>query len=208
MSRGSSQSWRGRAARPGPATQRGRAGGTTPGVRDPRYARPSLEPAGGSPLGHCGEAPPAVPSAAWRGALPSREPGGGVGWGGVSALSWGRGAPSRAGEGAGSPVWLRSRPRSDQAPGTGRGSRARPDVSPHTARLAARPRERECLTLTGGYGWVGGVGSRPSGFRRGREPRAGSFEPRGGVLAAGQPGKRGRRRDLGRRWREKLGDGP
>lgn len=55
---------------------------------------------------------------------------------------------------------------------------------------------------------MGRVGYLPSGFRRGKDPRAGSFEPRDGVLAAGQPGKRGRRRGLERRWREKLGDGP
>lgn len=53
MSRGSSQSWWGRAARPGPATQLRRAGGTTRGVGNPSYARPSLEPADSSALGHC-----------------------------------------------------------------------------------------------------------------------------------------------------------
>ena len=84
MSRGSSQSWRGRAARPGPATQRGRAGGTTPGVRDPYYARPSLEPAGGSPLGHCGEWGTACgPQRGLAGgaALPGAWGWGGGGWG-------------------------------------------------------------------------------------------------------------------------------
>ena len=45
-----------------------------------------------------------------------------------------------------------------------------PGLSPHTARLAAGPLGRECLTLTGGYGWVGG-------FRRGKEPRAGVSSP-------------------------------
>ena len=63
MSRGSSQSWWGRAARPGPATQLRRSGGTTRGVGDPSYARPSLEPAGSSQLGH-GGAPPTVNSTA------------------------------------------------------------------------------------------------------------------------------------------------
>lgn len=104
MSRGGSQSWWGRAARPGPATQRGRAGGTagasgTPATRAPHWSRPAAP--------HSGTVgTPPTPTVRLRWGLgPPR------GWGGgVSALSWGCGAPSRAGERAGSPVWLRSPP--------------------------------------------------------------------------------------------------
>ena len=202
MSRGSSQSWWGRAARPGPATQRGRAGATTPGVGDPSYARPSLEPAGSSPLGHYGGTNHGHQCCLAGGAaLP-----GGWRWGGVSALSWGRGAPSRAGKGAGSPVWLRSRLRSDQAPGTGRWSRAPP--GPHSLYCPARSWTTEARVFDPNRRlWVAGVGSAapvPSGQRaEGRQFRASRL--RIGYRAATEEG---RRRGLGRSWREKPGNGP
>lgn len=202
MSRGSSQSWWARAARPGPATQRGRAGATTPGVGDPSYARPSLEPAGSSPLGHYGGTAHGHQCClAGVAALP-----GGWGWGGVSALSWGRGAPSWAGKGAGSPVWLRSHLRSDQAPGTGRWSRAPP--GPHSLYCPARSWTTEARVFDPNRRlWVAGVGSDapvPSGQRaEGRQFRASRL--RTGYRAATEEG---RRRGLGRSWREKPGNGP
>lgn len=107
MSRGSSQSWWGRAARLGPATQRGRAGGHL-GHRGPQLRAPLTE-AGRQLLALAlwGHRPRSKVLLSW-GLCPPR--GWGVGWGGVSALSWGRGAPSRAGERAGSRVRLRSTP--------------------------------------------------------------------------------------------------
>lgn len=84
-------------------------------------------------------------------------------------------------------------------PGPGGGLAPSPDLTPYGSPLTVGPRRRECLTPTRGYGWVGSA--QPSRFRRGGEPRAGSFQSQGSMLAAGQPEKRGRR-GLGRSWRE------
>lgn len=90
MSRGSSQSWWGRAARLGPATQQGRAGGATRGFGDPSYALSSLEPTGSSRLGHCGGTTHGRKCClGGDSALPEA----GVGWGGV-------GCPRRHGDAA------------------------------------------------------------------------------------------------------------
>lgn len=167
MSRGSSQSWRGRAARPGPATQRGRAGGTspasgTPATRAPPWSRPEALHSGtvggtarGSQRGLAGGA--ALPGA-W------------VGWGGVGCpRCHGDAAPPRGlGRELAAPSGCAPAPALTKPRGRGGGLVPHPGLSPHTARLAAGPPGRECLTLTGSYGWVGGVGSLPSGFRRGR----------------------------------------
>lgn len=91
-------------------------------------------------------------------------------------MSWGRGAPSRAGKGAGSPVWLRSRPRSDQAPGTGRGSRAPPGSLSHcparSSTTGARVFDPNRRLWVGGWGGLSAV-RVPSGQRaEGRQFRA------------------------------------
>lgn len=95
-------------------------GGHHRGVGDPSFARPSLEPAGSSPLGHCGGTTHGRKSCL-AGGSDLEEAGG---WG--VALSWGRGAPSRAGVGRelAAPSGCASRLRSDQAPGTRRLSRS------------------------------------------------------------------------------------
>lgn len=85
--------------------------------------------------------------------------------------------------------------RSDQVPRAGGCLAPRPDLTSYIAPRAVGPRRQECLTPTGGYMWVGSA--LPPQFRRGREPRAGSFQPRGCLLAPGQPKKRGAVGDWG-----------
>lgn len=179
MSRRSSQSWWSRAARRGPATQRGRAGGTLRGVGDPGYARPSLERTSGSPLlGHCWGTPRGRKCClAERSALSWA--GGGVGWGVRVAMGTRR--PLAGWEELADPPGCAPRLRSDPP---------RPDRTPDIApRRAGGPRRRGCLTPTGGSMWVGSA--VPPRFRRGREPRAGRFQARGCLLAPGQLKKRG-----------------
>lgn len=187
MSRGSSQSWWGRAARPGPATQLRRAGGTTRGVGDPSYARPSLEPAGKLPARPLWGDRPRLAVLLSRGALPSGEAGVG-GWG--VRVVMGTRRPLAGWGGSWQP---RLAPLSASAltkhPGPGGGLAPRLDLPPYGAPLTVGPRRSECLTPTRGYGWVGSA--QPSRFRRGRERRAGSFQPQGRLSAAGLPERRG-----------------
>lgn len=170
MSRGSSQSWRGRAARPGPVTRRRRAGVTTRGVGDPGGPRPSR----GRPAAPCLGTEGAAHGQRRRGA------GGAALRGvGVSALSWGRGAPSRAGEGAGSRVRPLSRLRPDHTPGTLSYFRASPGPQrpawPHS-RFGREAQESD----PSGRLRVGGAGCAardPSGPRSGSSSRAAACRP-------------------------------
>lgn len=165
----------------------GTRGGTTPASGTPATRAPSLEPAGGSPLGHCGGHRPRLPARLSGGAAPP----GSTGVGGVGCPRCHGDAALLAGwEGSCSPVWLRSRPRSDQAQGTGRGSRGPPgSLSSHCP---------ACSWTTGARVfdpnrklWVGGCQASavrvPSGQSRG--PAAGASTD--GALASGQPGRRG-----------------
>lgn len=187
MSRGSSQSWWGRAARPGPATQLRRAGGTTRGVGDPSYARPSLEPADSSPLGHCGGTAHGWQYGLAGGAALPGGWGGGVGWG--VRVVMGTRRPLAGWGGSWQPrLAALSASALTKHPGSGGGLAPRLDFPLYRAPLTVGPRRRECLTQTRGYGWVGSA--QPSQFRRGREPRA-SFQPPGRMSAAGLPEKRG-----------------
>lgn len=113
MSRGSSQSRRGRAARSSRPPSGDARGVTTRGVGDPSGSRLAPVPAGSLPVRARKQRPlspaPVAGGAALRG---------GGGGGAVSALSWGRGAPSRAGEEAGGRARYSPRLRPDHAPRT------------------------------------------------------------------------------------------
>lgn len=197
MSRGSSQSWWGRAARPGPATQLRRAGGTTRGVGDPSYARPSLSR-------------PAAPSSGTVGGTAHGQQ---YGLEGGAALLGGRdggrvGCPRCHGDAApprglgrelAAPSGCALRLRSDQAPGTRRWSCAQP--GPHSLRVPAHSGTSEARVFDPNKRLrVGGVGSAvtvPSGRRA---------EGRQYPVSGRHVGRRAAREEGRRRAREGAGE--